>query len=267
MRKVIRSFLFMRGVRNVMKWVPIIRRIYAPQWGTHPFDQEHGIETSGMVSPEDLHHDRELTSKASPYIGSQPSIVRRAVSALANHHEYTFVDYGCGKGRAIVVAGEFPFHNLIGIELSSDLATTARANAAKIASRFPARPRVEIVGANVCDFRLPPGKLACYNYNAFGREIVAQIVAIFEAALSGDTAHMFFIYYNPVHYELFDRSAAFERFYAEQIPYHQSEIGFGPDEHDAVVIWQSVRGAIRRPQPGAHRQLVALSGNRVELAE
>jgi len=66
---------------------------------------------------------------------------------------------------------------------------------------------------------------------------------------------MFFIYYNSVHFELFDASPAFKRCYAQQIPYDKSEIGFG-DGDDAIVIWQSVRGAIPTQHEGADRKII-----------
>lgn len=258
----------MPAVKKFMMKMPVIRRIYSPLWGTHPFDKEFGIETSGILSTEDIHPDKQLTALISPYIGSQPSIVRRGLSALGTYGDYTFIDYGCGKGRPIVVAGEFPFQSVTGIELSPNLAATARLNIAKVARRFPERQGVTIVCADVCDFPLPPDKLACFNYHAFGPEIVARIIKKFETALAGDTPHMFLIYYNPVHFELFDASPAFRRFYAQQIPYDKSEIGFGPDEDDAVVIWQSARGAIPTQHQGADRKIIITEpGCRAQLAD
>jgi SAM-dependent methyltransferase len=186
---------------------------------------------------------------------------------LGTYEEYTFIDYGCGKGRAITVAGEFPFREVIGVELSADLAATARANAAKVDRQFPGRPRVRIIEANVSDFLLPTGKIACFNYHAFGREIVAGIIRRFEAALASDTSHMFFIYYNPVHFDLFDASPAFKRCYAKQLPYDKSEIGFGPDGDDAVVIWQSVRGAIPTPHEGVDRKIIIRAPGRAQLLD
>ncbi len=60
------------------------------------------------------------------YIGSQPSIMRRALSALGPVERYDFLDLGCGKGRALIVAAEFPFRAITGVELSPALAAIAR---------------------------------------------------------------------------------------------------------------------------------------------
>jgi SAM-dependent methyltransferase len=248
--------------------IPAFGKIYSPLWGVHPIDKELGIETSGIVSAEDIHRDKKLNQLIIPYIGSQPSIVRTSLSALTTYAEYTFVDYGCGKGRALVVASEFPFQRVVGLELSPILAATARSNASRVARRFSQRSPVEVVTGNACEYPLPSGKLTCFNYHAFGRELVSQMIRNFEAGLAAHTPHMFFVYYNPVHFELFDASPAFKRFYAQQLPYHDSEIGFGPDREDSVVIWQSVRGAVPTQHDGAdHKVRITAEGRRAQLAD
>jgi tRNA G46 methylase TrmB len=35
--------------------------------------------------------------------------------------DFTFFDFGSGKGRALHLASEFPFKNIIGVEFSSKL--------------------------------------------------------------------------------------------------------------------------------------------------
>jgi len=80
--------------------------------------------------------------------------VRRGLSALGDIRDYAFIDLGCGKGRVTTVASEFPFREVIGVELSTALAATARANAATVARRFPDRPQVTIAAANVVNFPL-----------------------------------------------------------------------------------------------------------------
>ncbi len=268
LRTTIRDFLHIPAVQKSIEAIPVVRRIYPPAQRTHPIDGIYGINTSVCVSLEEIHPDPHLRSMISAYTGSQPGIVRRALSALGDIKDYALVDLGCGKGRATAVATEFPFREVIGVELSAELAATARANAAIVARRFPDRPQVTIVEANVVDFPLPPGKLVFFNYHSFGQQLIAQIIGRFEAALaSGELPHMFFVYLNPVHPQGFDASAAFTRFYVERIPYDKSEIGFGPDRDDIVAIWQSIQGSSHGPHQGADRQLSVINPFRAGLAE
>jgi SAM-dependent methyltransferase len=259
LRKTIRALFYISAVKKSLETIPVIRNVYAPAQRTHPIDRIYGIDTSGVVQVENIHPDPNLQSLIVAYVGSQPSIVRRAVSALGDIRDYVFVDLGCGKGRVTTVASEFPFRAVIGVELSAALAATARANAAIIARQFPDRPQVTIAEANVVDFPLPAAKLVFFNYHAFGAELIAKIVARCEAALaSGELPHMFFVYYNPVHAEAFDASPALARFYVEQIPYDKSEIGFGPDRSDVVAIWQSVYGSVPTPHKGTDRKIIRI---------
>jgi SAM-dependent methyltransferase len=267
LRRIIRAIFYVPAVKKFLEIVPVIRNVYAPAQRTHPFDRTYGIDTSGVVPVENIHPDQSLHSKIVAYVGSQPSIVRRSLLALGDIRDYVFVDLGCGKGRAMTVASEFPLRAVIGVELSPTLAATARANADTIARQFPERPKVTIANANVVDFPLPAGKVVLFNYHAFGAELIAKIVARCEAALaSGELPHMFFVYYNPVHSEAFDASPALERFYVEQIPYDKSEIGFGPDRSDVVAIWQSVRGSVPTPHKGTDRKIIRIHSMGAGLA-
>jgi SAM-dependent methyltransferase len=267
-RKIIRDIFYIPHAKKFLETVPVIRNVYAPAQRTHPIDRMYGIDTSGVVPVENIHPDQSLQPLIIAYVGSQPSIVRRALSALGDLRDYVFVDLGSGKGRATTVASEFPFREVIGVELSAALAATARANAATIARQLPDRQKVTIAEANVVDFPLPAGKVVFFNYHAFGSELIAKIVARCEAALaSGELQHMFFIYYNPVHSEAFDASPALERFYVEQIPYDKSEIGFGPDRADVVAIWQSVRGSVPSPHKGKDRKIVRIHSMGAGLAQ
>jgi SAM-dependent methyltransferase len=68
---------------------------------------------------------------ATGYAGVPPSTLGPALAALPiKHEEFTFVDIGCGKGRALFIAAEFPFRRIVGAELAVELAQIARANVA-----------------------------------------------------------------------------------------------------------------------------------------
>ena len=212
-------------VRRVAERVPVVRRIYGGR--RHPFDVENGTDTSGFVSVDDLAPDAAAAAQMNPYAGSQPSIVRRSLALLPDPHEHAFVDLGCGKGRPLVIASEFPFRRLVGVEIAPNLAAVAQANAAVVRSRHP-RPR--------------PARAALTPTSALDRA-------------AGLLRRMFLIYYDPVWGDLLDASPAFSRWSAETLRYAPEEIGYGPDLKDAVVIWQSVPNKYPA-RPGAARSIV-----------
>ena len=62
------------------------------------------------------------------YIASQPSVIRTAIETIPEIAGAHFIDLGCGKGRAVAVATEYPYASIAGIELSPGLARRARSN-------------------------------------------------------------------------------------------------------------------------------------------
>jgi hypothetical protein len=131
LRNTIRDFLYVPAVKKSVEMMPVIRKIYPPWQRTHPIDRLHGIDTGGFVGVEKIHHDKNLIQLINPYGGSQPSIVYTGLAALGDVRNNTFVDLGCGKGRAITVASEFPFRKIVGIELSADLASQNMSSAGR----------------------------------------------------------------------------------------------------------------------------------------
>jgi SAM-dependent methyltransferase len=112
--------------------------LYAQGWiFAHPFDRFYRIDTSGFVASEELASSPFDGGKPGFYAGSQPSIIRTALETLPALEPFAFVDLGCGKGRPLIVASEFPFHSIVGIELSQALARAASKNASILRRRFP----------------------------------------------------------------------------------------------------------------------------------
>jgi len=190
----------------------------------------------------DLDHPKEARAHAIPYAGSQPSIVRAALDALPPLQSFTFVDLGCGKGRPLLVASEFPFRDIIGVELSAALVAIAERNAELIAQRFPQRTPIRIICADATQFQFPAGNLVIFMYNPFGSEAVATVAEAVDAAIASDSNRtVYVVYYNPVAGHRFDASPLLQRALAVTLPYGSDELGYGPDSDDPVIIWQGGR--------------------------
>lgn len=246
LRRAVFEALWVPPVRAVLTRVPLVRRIYFGWHRTHPFDAAYGVDTSGLLAADATGADPVLAAHSSPYAGSQPSIVRHVLQLLPDRERYAFVDLGCGKGRPLLVASSLGFARLLGVEMSEQLAAVARANAATLA----ASPRIEVEVGDATAIA-PPGPRAVYFlYHPFGATQVAALAANISAALGRGLEHAFIVYYNPVHAAVFDGHQKFARWSAEEVPYADAELGYGPDLKDAVVVWQTLPKAYPT-RPGA----------------
>jgi len=242
-------------LKSLLGRLPFIRRVYNGWKRRHPFDVEHRVDTSGFMSAAECAPDAAMASRILPYAGSQPSIVRAGIALLPDHNQYAFVDLGCGKGRALMVASEFSFARLVGVEISPVLAEIARRNAAVIARRDPRRAAIEIHVGEATAMRPPAERVVYFMYNPFGRALTETLVDGLERQLANGLQHAFLVYYNPVYGDVLDRSSRFARWQAETTPYADDELGFGPDLSDTLVTWQTLPGRYQA-QPRAGRRIV-----------
>jgi SAM-dependent methyltransferase len=254
-------------VIRVLQRMPGAGALYGYGWERrHPFDRANGTDTSGVVSLETIRaqSDDPAVAHANVYAGSQPSVIRAALDALPRLSNATFIDLGCGKGRPLLVAAERPFREVIGVDLSPELAAIARSNAAIMGARHSGRASIRVVVGDAASYPLPSGDVVLFLYNPFGASLIAEVVAAVERALASERRAIYVISYNPVHGGLFDASPVLTRRWARMVPYANTERGYGPDSHDAVVIWQG--GNAPAPVDRADlRIVVTVPGTRAEL--
>lgn len=127
-------------------------------------ERRYGVDSAGYVYLGDLGvADDEL-------IWHDPShwlALRRALKRADVTSSDVFLDLGCGKGRALLVASlHFSFARVIGIEIAEPLAKTARANLARSAARSRTAS-VEVVTADVLDYEIPTDATIVYLFSPF----------------------------------------------------------------------------------------------------
>lgn len=248
--------LLNKDVRHFLEKLPLVGERLAKKHRTHPIDFKYGVDTSGVYPVELIHADQQMTSKIIPYVGSQPSVPRAAIAWLRDIEDYTFVDLGCGKGRVLIVASEFPFKEIIGVELSPDLARIGKANAQKIAADYPERAPIRIIEGDAIASLIDTGKVVFYLYHSFGPELLQQLIERIEKALESTLEHIFFVYHNPVWGGILDSSPALVRWQAQTVAFSPAEAEVAIDPNDNVIIWQSRRNAYPDPYPEADREII-----------
>lgn len=89
---------------------------------------------------------------------TSPSLFTRIMGELEiNHADYTFIDFGCGKGAPLFYAAAHPFRQIIGVEFVRELTEVAQANANLFKARNPSLTPVEAVCADAALYSIPKG--------------------------------------------------------------------------------------------------------------
>ncbi len=163
------------------------------------FDISHGVHTRGHVGTFAGRWPGTAYEHAQPYESSRRRISYRSIEALPIAHcDFTFVDLGSGKGKALVMAATIGFNRVIGVELAEELHRSAVANATKFAQRLPLATRIEPVHISASEFDFPSEPLVCYMYNPFDRQLVEVVMANLRESLRRTPRPAFVVYFNPV---------------------------------------------------------------------
>jgi SAM-dependent methyltransferase len=200
------------------------------------------------------------------YLGCVPSIVRAGLQRLPDVSGATFVDLGCGKGRALIVASEFPFARVVGIELDKHLAGIASRNASIVSSRRPGRPPIEVVCGDASSFAVPDGDVVAFLYHPFDGTLVRRLVDHLVAASWADR-QLFVVYANPVHGALFDERTEVHRWYAETLPCTEEEAALGGAPTETVMIWRLGPPEPASSHPTSGCLVVNAWGDRADIIE
>lgn len=160
------------------------------------FDKEHGCDTGGIV------HPRRLRVNGKRYQAADPKIFQEAMAHIpGDKSHFAFVDLGCGKGRALILASQYGFENIVGVEQSPKLAAVASRNLKLL------DVDAEIVTGDASKFAFPSGPLVCFMYNPFGPAVIRTVCE----KLQRRVGPLYVVYVNPMHSEALQNSLALEK--------------------------------------------------------
>ena len=202
-----------------------------PRYPRHPFDLQHGVDTGGVLQGKQLHSGHPHDRHTAGYFGSQPSAFRAAIGVWRGMlledgyalEDFTFLDIGCGKGRVLMLASEFGFRRIVGIDLSPGLLVKARRNLRRWNRSPHPCPRlcqdISVQQADVLDFPLPDIPTLLYLYHPFEGELFATWARTLLAAARTRTAPLYVAYMNPVHEEHLLSAPETTRLWAGDLPF------------------------------------------------
>lgn len=206
------KFMFLVG-KNIRYYIEELfsGRLFLPTTESE-FDNQHGTDTEAVREIGSL--DVVVSENARHAVRYEPSpfhITTKIIQELPIEYErFSFLDFGAGKGRVLLIASQFPFKSVIGIEFSRELHGIARDNIAKIPPSKCATPLVECVHTDVIEYRLPANPLVCYFYNPFDQVIMEVVVGKLVESLRKTPREAYVIYINTKHRMLFDNSGLWD---------------------------------------------------------
>ncbi|GAC1383362.1 MAG: hypothetical protein NVSMB30_30900 [Hymenobacter sp.] len=140
------------------------------------FDQQYGTDTQVAAHPQPGDVASENFDANFLYLPSPVYAFRRFLANLnIKFEEFTFIDFGSGKGRTLLLASEQPFKRVIGVEYSQPFHARAQVNIEKYQRKRAGS--VESVAGDAAAFDFPPDNLVIYCFNPFPEPVLTQVLA------------------------------------------------------------------------------------------
>ena len=139
------------------------------------FDRRHGTDTAGIVRLGALRIESPNRDLGVRYQPSDPDGFRSLVEALpVDLKDYVFMDLGSGKGRVLLLASEYPFRRVVGVEFARELNEIAERNVALYDGARRRCGDVRTVTADAADYLLSEEPVVLYLYNPFAPEVLRR---------------------------------------------------------------------------------------------
>jgi len=119
---------------------------------------------------------------------------------------YHFVDIGSGWGYAALLAAEYPFRAVTGIEFADELHQQASANVAWAWQQGLVKSRsLEVLNQSALECALPDGPVLLFLFNPFGLTVMRQFIERVDQSSRTNPRPIVVIYVNPHFAHLFGR--------------------------------------------------------------
>jgi predicted RNA methylase len=183
------------------------------RFGDIDYDCDHAVDTTWARLPLSVRL-REIFSERL----YQPS-VEEEFAAIMRHFAtvdlstFTFIDLGSGKGRALLMAAQYPFARIVGVEVQPELDAIARRNIETIAGQHLRCPCIESVCADAREYDIPPDNLVLYLFNPFPDYVLREVLARLVASAQQRPRWIYVLYNAPFEQHEFEHIPQLEKFY------------------------------------------------------
>ena len=166
------------------------------RYGDVEYDWDHRVDTTSATV---RWRDRLLGVFHSPYQPTEPALFHEMLQSLPiDFAEFVFIDLGSGKGRTLLMAADYPFRKIVGVELLPELDRVAQDNLKKYSSPTQRCFAIESQCGDAREFVFPSEPLVLYLFNPLPEEGLAAVLDSLERFWREHPRKVFVLYHNPL---------------------------------------------------------------------
>ena len=166
------------------------------------FDRAYDVDTDGDFGGWTYLSDLSIPSPnwihGNNYTGIDPERFSGILAGVTiKFEDFVFIDFGSGKGRALLLASEFPFKRIVGVEFSPELHAAAVDNIRKYKTPLQHCNAVESVCMDFVDFHLPPEPSVLFFFDPCAEMVFEILLNNIERSFHEHPREIYIVYVAP----------------------------------------------------------------------
>lgn len=179
------------------------------RYGDSEYDWDYRVNTTSATVPW---RDRLLGHFHSAYQPTEPALFKEMMARLEiDFPKFTFIDIGSGKGRVLLMAADYPFRRIIGIELLPALHRVAQENLTAYKSDSRQCFILDAVCGDARHFVFPTEPLVIYMFNPLPETGLMDVLTNLDHSLTQFPRTIYVLYHNPLLESLLANYPAFTK--------------------------------------------------------
>ena len=191
--KKIMNDINQKGLINAVK-------IYLLKIDTRIFDYKYNVKTHKDLNINNLKFNSINKKEAFNYETIAIFSIKQILNNIDINKNDIFIDFGCGKGRVLLIASQYKFKKIIGIEFSPELVDIARSNVSicKDYNSFNI-DIIKIIEGDVLDYKYNNNETVFYLYNPFSNIILDRLCEDIVKSYISNPRRILLIYVNSIY--------------------------------------------------------------------
>lgn len=169
------------------------------------FDRKYNLDTSSHAYSWDLSLQTEGDDigEDEPLYLPTSSLAFWAIFCKLprDFSEFAFVDYGSGKGRTLLLASNYNFKEIIGVEFADQLHLAAEDNIAKWKGEKQRCSNIQSKHADATLYDIPDDKCVLYFFHPFEDMVMRKVMTRINKSYLRNPRKMYVVYYKAIYPE------------------------------------------------------------------
>lgn len=187
-------------------------------------EKKYNISTVQLDRLKHLKINSENLIHSSIYQAANYFLIEKAFDYLKGIGANTnIVDFGSGKGRALVVAAHYGFKEIRGVEFARALCVAAEQNIKSIEANYPSS-KFSVICDDAINYWIKEHDNVFYFFNPFDDVVMLQVAKNILKSLKESPRKIYIVYLNPLHKEIFLSAGFEEEYYLKELEYLELSI-------------------------------------------